>query len=341
MHGCRRLQSILIRPTIPVQLGIALLVIGIASYQVRLRGRIAAAAKPSREVQQRLTLANIPFDGARAYEHLKKICSLGPRISGSPAMQKQQDLVEAHFKQLGGRVHFQRFSTRHPLQGTPVQMANILVEWHPEKKQRIVMCAHYDTRPIPDRDRNPSNRRIGNFIGANDGASGVALLMELATKMPDLNGRYGVDFVLFDAEEFVFRDTDPYFLGSEWFARKYVSQPPKHRYRWGVLLDMLGDADLQVYQERHSMWWKDTRPLVVDLWNTAASLGVTEFIASRKHEVNDDHLKLRNIAKIPTCDVIDFDYPYWHTTQDTPDRCSALSLAKVGWVMHEWLKRVD
>ena len=93
------------------------------------------------------------------------------------------------------------------------------------------------------------------------------------------------------------------------------------------------------------MRWKDTRPLVTDIWKTAKRLGVDEFIDRTKHEVRDDHLALRNIGKIPTCDIIDFDYPnskaasYWHTEEDTPDKCSALSLAKVGWVLREWIKQ--
>jgi hypothetical protein len=100
---------------------------------------------------------------------------------------------------------------------------------------------------------------------------------------------------------------------------------------------MIGDADLQLYQERNSTWWRDTRPLVDEIWATARRLGVREFIPRRKHEVRDDHLPLHNIGKIPTCDIIDFDYPAWHTQADTPERCSALSLAKVGWVLREWL----
>jgi hypothetical protein len=80
---------------------------------------------------------------------------------------------------------------------------------------------------------------------------------------------------------------------------------------------------------------------VVDIWKTAARLGVKEFVARRKHEVRDDHLKLHDIAKIPTCDIIDFDYPHWHTTNDVPRQCSALSLAKVGWVVHQWLQTVE
>ena len=103
-------------------------------------------------------------------------------------------------------------------------------------------------------------------------------------------------------------------------------------------MDMVGDADLQIYQERNSMWWRDTRPLVADIWNKARQLGVREFVPQKRHEIRDDHLPLHNIAKIPACDIIDFDYPYWHTQADAPAQCSALSLAKVGWVMHEWLK---
>jgi hypothetical protein len=156
--------------------------------------------------------------------------------------------------------------------------------------------------------------------------------------MRSLDIRYGVDFVLFDAEEFVYDDRDEYFLGSQYFARQYAHKPPAHKYRWGVLLDMVGDADLQIYQERHSTSWRDTMPLVAQIWGTAQRLGVREFIAQPKYEVQDDHLPLRLIAKIPTCDVIDFDYPAWHTTSDVPSQCSGESLVKVGWVIYEWLK---
>ena len=97
-------------------------------------------------------------------------------------------------------------------------------------------------------------------------------------------------------------------------------------------------ADLQIYQERYSTNWKDTKPLVTAIWDTAKRLGVREFIPQKKWEIQDDHLRLHNIGKIPTCDIIDFDYPFWHTTQDLPEKCSALSLAKVGWVIQVWLQ---
>ncbi len=281
-----------------------------------------------------------PINGQRAYEYLKEICALGPRLPGSAAMRQQQEMLKKHFEALGGQVSLQKFQARNPLGGDPVPMANLIVQWHPERKERILLCTHYDTRPQADRDPNPALRqREGIFLGANDGGSGTALLMELGRLMPQLDGDVGVDFVFFDGEELVYKDRrDPYFLGSTWFAQQYVKNPPNYRYRWGVLLDMIGDADLQIYQEVYSVAWRDTRPLVEQIWTTAARLGVSEFIPRPKYDVRDDHLPLRNIGKIPTCDIIDFDYPAWHTVSDVPRRCSADSLAKVGWVVYEWLK---
>jgi glutaminyl-peptide cyclotransferase len=280
------------------------------------------------------------FDGQRAFEYLQQIGAIGPRYSGSPGMIKQQELLASHFTRLGAQVEYQRFNVPDPRDGRRVPMVNLIVHWLPKKEDRILLCAHYDTLPFPMRDpRDP----WGRFIGANDGASGVALLMELGNQMADIRSKYGVDFVFFDAEEYIFDPSDRLFLGSEFFARKYRTARRDYRYRWGVLLDMVGDADLQVYQERNSAWWRDTRPLVADIWATAARLGVREFVPRKKHEVRDDHLPLHDIAGIPTCDIIDYDYPdgeenrFWHTTADTADKCSPLSLAKVGWVVREWL----
>jgi len=300
-------------------------------------------AEPRPTPRQQRTLESIPFDGRQALQFLQQLCDLGPRPSGSPGMARQQELLTAHFSKLGGHVTRQSFDTRHPLDGSRVTISNLIVEWHPERKERILLCAHYDTRPYPDRDRR---RPKGRFVGANDGASGVALLMELGRHLPTLAGPYGVDFILFDAEEFVFDgDRDEYFLGSDYFARDYATHPPPHRYRAGVLLDMIGDANLEIYQERNSLY--HARSLVDGIWSTADRLSVREFIPRAGHEIRDDHLPLNNIARIPTCDIIDFDYPnsraasYWHTEADTPDKCSALSLAKVGWVVLEWLRGIQ
>src|SRR5262245_56903932 len=132
---------------------------------------------------------DIPFNGERAFGYLKEICAIGPRVSGTEGMRRQQAYLKAHFEKLGGRVTLQECSARHPETGKTVTLANLIVEWHPDRKERILICAHYDTRPFPDED--PVDRR-GIFLGANDGASGAALFCELAHSMPELKSKYGV-----------------------------------------------------------------------------------------------------------------------------------------------------
>lgn len=282
-------------------------------------------------------IAMLEVDGAKAYAHLKAICAIGSRIAGTEGMQRQQKMLTDHFEPLGGKVRRQAFLARHPLTGKQIELANLIVEWHPDRAERILLCTHYDTRPFPDQDRrNPK----GLFLGANDGGSGTALLMQMGTMMPKLNSKYGVDFVFFDAEELIYSDRDKYFLGSEHFAFDYKAKPPAHRYRWGVLLDMIGDSDLRIFQEQYSVNYPAVRPLVDELWGVARKEGIREFIHRPKWEIRDDHLPLNEIAGIPTCDVIDFDYPHWHTMQDVPEQCSGNSLAKVGHVVWKWLQQV-
>lgn len=287
--------------------------------------RIAIAAPP-------------PFDGKRAYADLKAICDIGPRISGTDGMVRQQQLLVEHFTQLGATCSFQEFDVPHPETGAPTRLANLIVSWHPESTERVLIACHYDTRPYPDRELNVRNRKAP-FIGANDGGSGVALLMELGRQMSTLQPRYGVDFVFFDAEELIY-DTprDKYFLGSEHFAQAYVNRPPAHRYVAGVLLDMVADKDLKIYYESYSI--RNARAVTESVWAAADRIGTKQFFARRRHEVRDDHLPLNEIAKIPTCDVIDFDYPHWHTRNDIPANCSGESLAVVGRVMMAWLSEL-
>ena len=297
--------------------------------------------------QQRsnLTLEQIPFDGNAAYTWVEKMCAIGPRVMGTAGMKKQQAMLKEHFESLGGKVEMQRGQWRNPQTGRKTPLSNLIVRWHPDRRERILFCAHYDTRPFPDQD--PVNKR-GVFVGANDGASGVAVLCELGRQMPNFNSELGVDFVLFDGEEFIFDpNRDRYFLGSELFARRYAANKNRtHKYRAAVLLDMVGDKYLDLYQERNGLRWRDSRWIVKSIWAKAKQLGVQEFIdRPYNKEILDDHIMLHRFGKIPACDIIDFTYRsrdrrknYWHTTEDTPDKCSALSLAKVGWVVHEWLK---
>lgn len=291
------------------------------------------------------TVGAIPaqYDGSRAFRYLNQLCDYGPRPSGSPAMKRQQEELSKFFQSQGASVTMQTFEIRHPEDGSSVPMANLVASWYPDRPKRFLLCAHYDTRPFPDRD--PLNQR-GVFVGANDGASGTAGLMELAHHMNDLPADVGVDMVLFDGEEFVWQQgRDDYFLGSTFFAENYRASPPKIPYQAGILLDMIGDRELKIYYEQNSM--RFARDVAKGVWKTAAELGVRAFVARVRHQIQDDHIPLNEIAAIPTIDLIDFDYPrpgigapkYWHTEQDVPDNCSGESLAAVVWVVHQWLKQ--
>ncbi len=285
-----------------------------------------AAAKPA-----------INLDERRAFGYLEDICKLGRRPSESQGMTDQQDLLVAHFTKLGAQAGFQEFVTPHPKTGVPVRMKNLIVSWHPQVKERVLLCCHYDTRPYPDRDEF---RPKGIFLGANDGGSGVALFMEMGHSLPAIKPTFGVDMVFFDGEEFIFqRDGGKFFLGSEHFAQQYRDRPPPYRYVCGVLVDMIGDKNLKIPIEPNSR--KFAPNVVRSVWNTARTLGIKEFVSKQHlHEINDDHVPLNEIAKIPTADLIDFDYPHWHTTKDTPQQCSGASLVKVGRVLLTWLQQV-
>jgi hypothetical protein len=256
-------------------------------------------------------------------------------------MLKQQAFVTEVFQQNGATVELQSFVVAHPETGQEVAMANLIARWYPDRPKRFLLCAHYDTRPFPDRDRR---NRKGVFVGANDGASGTASLMELSHHFASLPTEIGVDCVLFDGEEFVFEERrDEYFLGSTYFARQYVKQPPTPPYQAGILLDMVADRELNLHLESNSVRY--ARDVARSIWKKAEQLGVVAFVPRTRHELRDDHLPLNEIARIPTVDIIDFDYPrpgisapsYWHTEMDVPEQCSGQSMAAVIWVVYEWL----
>jgi hypothetical protein len=294
----------------------------------------------SLEAQAAMAASPAPIDGPRAFGYLEKICQIGPRIAGSAANTRQRQMVAAHFKAAGGVVREQPFSGTHPLTGQPVAMVNLIGSWYPERTQRVVIAAHYDTRPFPDEEQDPERKKLP-FLGANDCASGVALLMEMANHLSTLKTPWGVDLVLFDGEELVYGhhpDTQgEYFLGSKEFARAYVEDVEargKSRYVAGIVLDMIGGRKLQLNQEPNSL---NLAPnLVRDVWTVAKQLQANSFRSRAGREVLDDHLALNN-AGIPAIDIIDFDYPYWHKADDLPKNCSAESLAEVGRVLTAWL----
>jgi hypothetical protein len=284
-----------------------------------------------------------PFDGARAMDYLKQLCAIGPRISGSAGMKKQQELIESHFKKLGGQVTWQRFTAKQNSQAKPVDFANMIVSWNPESKRRVILCTHYDTRPKADQEEN-FRKWDDPFVSANDGTAGVAWLMELAHHMKSLPLQIGVDFVLFDGEEYVFDGPNPaigprdqYFLGSSYFATDYQRKPPDHKYVAAVLQDMAAGKDAKFRIEVNSQI--NAGALTSEIWRLAESLGVKQFKRDLGPSVLDDHLAL-NRAGIPAVDIIDFDYKHWHKLTDLPDQCSPETMTAVATVLTVWLQRL-
>ncbi len=271
------------------------------------------------------------FDGARSFALLEKQCSFGPRVPGTPAHQRCRDYLVTALRGYADQVTTQDFLHTFGKPPQSARASNIIANFQPQKGERVLLCAHWDSRPWADMDPDPKNH-TKPILGANDGASGVAVLLEIARLIKQKPPRCGVDIVLFDAEDQGLEGEErSYAKGSQYFARNVV---PNYRPRYGILLDMIGDKELGIYQEHYSL--KYARPVVEKVWAAALSAGVSEFIPQAGYAVFDDHLPLleRGILCI---DLIDFDYPHWHTLGDTPDKCSAASLEKVGRVLLELL----
>jgi Zn-dependent M28 family amino/carboxypeptidase len=257
-------------------------------------------------------------------------------------MQKQQELVKKHFEDLGAKVTFQKFEAKQNSVKGKVEFTNIIVSFYPEKKRRVILCSHYDTRPFADQEEDPRKAKLPDtFLSANDGGSGLAMLMEMGNHMKDLKTNVGVDFVFFDGEEYIFvtrgPNKDRYFIGSEYFARTWRAQgKDRADYAAAILLDMTAGKNLRLPLEQNS--YRRYPDLCKEIYLIARDQKARSFIWDWGHEVQDDHLELQK-AGIPAIDLIDFDYPHWHKLSDTPENCSAQSFEEVAGVLSVWLQK--
>lgn len=260
------------------------------------------------------------FDGESAFNYAKIQVDLGPRTPGSEAHAQTIDLIIDELKSFGWSVDLQNDSVN----GFEIQ--NIIGKYPSSVEAPwIIIGAHYDSRFFADNDAQSQNH-LTPVVGANDGASGVAVLLELARVLPeDINKN--IWFVFFDTEDQGNIEGWDWILGSRSFVNTLQSRPDAV-----VILDMIGDEDLNIHFERNS-----DIELQKEIWDIAASLGYEEFfIPEYKYSILDDHIPF--IEKgIKAIDVIDFDYPYWHTTQDTIDKISPESLEVVGSTIYHWL----
>ena len=272
------------------------------------------------------------FNGNAAFTHLVAQCDFGPRNPGSVGHQKALDYFLNVLTTLADTVSTQSFTEIMPRSKQKVEMHNIIAQFNPKAKKQIMISAHWDTRPWGDRSLSIM-RKDQPILGANDGASGVAILLELAKVLHDNPQKIGVNLVLFDAEDFGSSgDSWSYCKGSQYFAKNLPITLPEY----AINLDMVGDANLEIYIERIS--YKQNPSLVLDLWGLAEELKLSGFKKMANHSIFDDHVPLYELAGIPAVDIIDFDYPdektnYHHTYNDIVENCSPESLRQVGTLM--------
>lgn len=285
---------------------------------------LAAAALPA-------CAERFAVDGERALGRVRHQVEAGPRISGTPANAAIREWIAAECGRLGGQVERQAFTDS--TLDTPLAVTNVVARFGPRTGRRVVLCAHFDTRPWSDKDPDPALR--GRPVpGANDGGSGVAVLLEVAELMAHRAPPVGVDLVFFDAED-LGRDDAPeqFCLGSRGYAARLPAPGDPSRPVAAFLFDMVGDRDLQILVERNSsVRASNLAALVVE---GARATGGKSFRDEVGWALVDDHIRLLD-AGLPAVDVVDFDYPAWHTHRDSTDQVSAASLAEVARVA-AWL----
>jgi glutaminyl-peptide cyclotransferase len=288
-----------------------------------------ADVKPAKEAKPAVALSQ-RFNAANAWMHLHQQVSMGPRVPGSKSHLACLKYLQKSLLQHCDAVEQQEFQVS--VNGRALPMVNIIGRFNVAAPRRILLAAHWDSRPTAD--MNPEGQRNQPIAGANDGASGVAVLLELARVSREAPPEIGVDLVLFDGEDYG-PGLDMMFLGAKHFASRLTSRQVA-AYNYGILLDMIGDRQLDIRPENNS------EAVAGDVYAVALSLseklGYRAFKEAGGITIMDDHLPL--IARgVRMYDFIDFNYDYWHTTQDTEDKCGAQSLEAVGRVVENMVYR--
>ncbi len=273
------------------------------------------------------------FDGASSFRYIETQVGFGPRVPGTEAHRRMGDWLDSLLRQRADTVIVQSWNHVTAARRT-LPLRNFIARFNPGAEKRLLLLAHWDSRPTSDSPRSRDSTKA--VVGANDGGSGVALLLGIADVLKRTPPSAGVDLLLVDGEDYGHFTDAPadVLIGSRYYG---AHQLPGPKPLYAVLFDLVADKDLQLYQEGNSLVGA---PEVVELvWSTAKELGYGGyFISSPRHTLIDDHLELQK-AGIRAIDVVDFDYPAWHTTEDTIDKVSAASLQIVGDVAVALIRR--
>ena len=259
----------------------------------------------------------VAFDSSRAYEHLRQIVNIGPRPAGSPAIERTREYIIEQLKAVGVPVTRQAFVAKTPVGDIP--MVNLIATIPGARKERVAITGHYDTKLF----------REMRFVGANDGGSSAAFLVELARVLKARSNAFTIELIFFDGEEATLRDwggTD-HTYGSQYYVDTARKAGMLSSLKAMVLVDMIADRSPRFMRESHSTPW-----LTDIVWSTAQKLGHGAIFVNASTPIEDDHVPFL-AAGVPATDIIDLDYPAWHTPADTLDQTSARTLQVVGDVV--------
>ena len=278
------------------------------------------------------------FSADSAFMFCQQQCDFGPRTMNSEAHEQCGQWIVEKFQSYGMKVTEQR-ATLTGFDGTPLQSNNIIAQYQPDAEQRIMICAHWDSRPWADNDPDEANH-TKPVMAANDGASGVGVMLEIARllqadtcKLP-----VGVDFVCFDAEDWgSHNNNDSWALGAQYWSKQFRNQNSDFRIRYGILLDMVGGQGARFYQEGYSKYYANH--VVKRVWKAAAIAGFSSYFPQEDGGgITDDHVPVNETAKIPCIDIINY-YPEceessfgptWHTIHDDMEHLDRGTLKAVG-----------
>lgn len=284
------------------------------------------------------------FNADSAYAFVEAQCAFGPRVPNSEAHRRCGDYLVGKFRSYGLDV-VEQTANLTAWDGTVLAARNIIASYAPDSAKRILLCAHWDSRPWCDADPDRSKHRE-SVMGANDGASGVAVMLEVARLLQEMKPAVGIDLICFDAEDYgcpYWADDNGYSDGSDWClgSQYWAKHPHKSGYSatYGILLDMVGGFGAQFCYEGYSLRY--AQAIVGKVWTAARAAGAEKYFPfTEGGYITDDHVPLNETAAIPTIDVIAFhpnsDHsfaPTWHTTQDTPENISRETLKAVGQTM--------
>jgi glutaminyl-peptide cyclotransferase len=269
-----------------------------------------------------------PFDADRAFADLKAIVAFGPRPAGSEALAKTRAYIVAELQKAGLKAELDEFEAVTP-RGRK-KMTNVRASRPGTRQGTIALVGHYDTKIFDNM----------TFVGANDGGSSAAWILEMARATKDLKLQNTLEFVFFDGEEAVVEWTDDDSVyGSKYDVARRIKAGTLNQLKAVILVDMIGDKSLAIPKESQSTEW-----LTTTIWDTAKSLGYTSEFPTSSQTISDDHIPFLN-ARIPAVDIIDFDYgpghSYWHQAGDTLDKTSGQSLKIVGDVVYSSLNEID